>query len=318
MKLLITSIGKRVQLLRHLKTNFYIIGADASPMNPARAFTDEFFLIPRCDEPGYIEAILSLCQKNKISMLIPLYEKEFSLLNAHRNEIEAAGTILLLSKQPVIETCNNKIMTARFFKEMKLPAPLSYTGRPLEEIVLPVIIKPLDGMGSSGVFSAFTKKELEFFSSYVKNPVIEQRIEGTEYTIDILCDLKGAPLSIIPRERIEVRSGEVSKSRTVKNNQLIQAAAELIQALNKLDTVIGPITVQCFLTKQKELFFIEINPRFGGGVPLSFAAGVSYSCFLKKMIEKKPLKSQIGQFKELCMLRYDEAVYIEEAFPDKS
>lgn len=316
MKLLITSIGKRVQLIKHLKTDFYLLGADASGLNPARAFADEFFLIPKCSEPGYIDAILSLCRKQEVSMLIPLYEKEFPVLNAHRSEIEAAGTILLLSMQPVIEICNNKQKTARFFQEWNIPAPVSYTGRPLEEVSLPVIIKPLDGMGSADVYPAYTVSELTFFSSYVKNPVVEQLIEGTEYTIDVFCDFSGSPVSIIPRERIEVRSGEVSKSRTVKNRQLIQAAEKLIHSLNKIGTVIGPITLQCFLTEQKEIFFIEINPRFGGGVPLSFAAGVSYSDLLRKMAENKPLKSQIGNFKELCMLRYEEAVYLENPVTD--
>lgn len=67
-------------------------------------------------------------------------------------------------------------------------------------------------------------------------------MEGTEYTIDVLCDLKGEIISIVPRERIEVRSGEVSKSKTVNHKEIIKDTLNLV---NKLKQHIKEYKVYC-------------------------------------------------------------------------
>ena len=76
-------------------------------------------------------------------------------------------------------------------------------------------------------------------------------------------------------------------------------------------TAIGPYTIQCKITHQNEIKFIEINPRFGGGVPLTFEAGVDYGKYFNIMGEGKEMKPIIGQFEEITMLRYDDAVFIK-------
>ena len=121
--LLLTSIGKRIQLIEHLKTAFRVVGADASLQNAARHFTDAFYQIPRCREEGYIEALLEICRKEDIKALIPLYEAEFQVLNAARGQFEELGVHLILSDSRVIEICNDKYETAAFFEKYQIPAP---------------------------------------------------------------------------------------------------------------------------------------------------------------------------------------------------
>ena len=331
MNLLLTSIGKRIQLIEHLKTRFRVIGVDASLQNPARHFVDGFYQIPRCKEDGYVETLLKICREEKINLLIPLFELEFSYLNAARDRFEEIGVKLILSEKPVIDICNDKMRTAAFFEKYGIPAPHTFSPMEMEELMsrdnrhiipsdgcerktcsYPLIIKPLDGMGSEGVFRISNRKELEFFKDYVKKPILQSCATGTEYTIDALCDLQGNPVYIVPRIRLEVRSGEVTKSRTVKQEIVIRETEKLLEALNQEGRVIGPMTIQCFLEEngesEKKPEFIEINPRFGGGVPLSFAAGADYADALKKMCEGKQLTYQ-KDFSELTMMRYDQAVY---------
>ncbi|MGN0412303.1 MAG: ATP-grasp domain-containing protein [Lachnospiraceae bacterium] len=320
MNLLLTSIGKRIQLIEHLKTQFRVVGVDASLQNPARRFVDAFYQIPRCKEDGYIETLVKICKQEKIDLLIPLFELEFSYLNEAREQFEAIGVKLILSEKPVIDICNDKLQTAGFFRKYNVPAPYTLSEQEVQALLTqegeqdsyPLIIKPLDGMGSEGVFRISSRKELEFFRDYVKNPMIQKCASGTEYTIDALCDLQGKPVFIVPRIRLEVRSGEVTKSRTVKQEIVIRETEKLLEALNQEGRVIGPMTIQCFLEEngesEKKPEFIEINPRFGGGVPLSFAAGADYAEALKKMCEGKTLTYQ-RDFSELTMMRYDQAVY---------
>lgn len=313
MNILLTAIGKRVQLIERLKESGRVIGTDAGEIAPGMHFVDKFYKVKKYNEEGYIAQILEICEKEKVDFLIPLYEKEFSLLCSYRKDFQKLGVTLLLSSSKIIEICNNKCNTYEFFKRNKIPCPKTYTKESIsEDIQFPLIIKPFDGMGSSSVFKANNKRELEFFLEYVENPIVQEFISGTEFTVDVLCDFDGRVIFAIPRERIEVRSGEVSKSRTVKNYKIINEVKSLCQKLNnnyKDEFLIGPLTIQCILDKNDNLYFIEINPRFGGGVPLSFAAGGDYVLYLTKMKNKEDIK-ELEDFKEITMLRYDQAIYI--------
>lgn len=338
MNIILTSIGKRIQLIEHLKTAFTVIGADASNENPAKHFVDIFYKIPRCKEEGYVEALLEIVEKEKVDAIIPLYEPEFAILNAARDRFKALDCVLVLSEQNVIEVCGNKKKTAAFFDKYNIPAPKTVEFkdvRPLNSVAgktlldCPYIVKPVDGMGSEGVFEATTMEELKFFKEYVRNPIIQECVSGTEYTIDVLCGASGRPIFIVPRVRIEVRAGEVSKSRTETETKfgkmIIEETAKLVKALNKEGKVFGPLTIQCFLSLMKdEVYFIEINPRFGGGVPLSFEAGADYAAALKlqiKLLKKGKIEEDLANtdykeqtIKEMTMLRFDRAVYEETPY----
>ena len=123
--------------------------------------------------------------------------------------------------------------------------------------------------------------------------------------MDILADLEGQVLSVVPRERLEVRAGEVSKSRTVYRRDLIEQGKNIVEKLG----AIGPVTVQC-IDNGKDVYWLEVNPRFGGGVPLAIQAGVDYPVLLYKMFRKQKIQPILGQYDhDLTMLRYDQAVY---------
>lgn len=303
MNILITSIGRRVQLIRQLKRIFRVIGVDASTQNAARFFVDKFFQIPRCDSENYFDEILRISKENKVDMIIPLFENEFHVLCEHRSEFEKEGIRLLLSELPIIEMFNDKYKAQEFFEKEGISIPK------LTESA-PAVLKPRSGMGSQGVYLVDSVAELIAAKALSDDYIIQERIEGMEYTIDVLCDFEGNVIYCVPRERSEVRAGEVSKSKINMREDITEATKYLIKKMNTYGTVIGPITVQCFLTKEEEIVFLEVNPRFGGGVPLSMEAGADYATALESMLNQKPIK--INEIKNLSMYRYDMAVYVEE------
>lgn len=310
MKILLTAIGKRIQLITHLKKTFEVFGVDCSDLAPAMYFVDKFFKIPRYNEKGYIDILSAICESEDIDVLVPLYEREYELLLKNEDKLIKSGTKLLLSPYKTIECFNDKYKTYEFFRKNNISTPKTWLKNDMlcscKTPTFPLIIKPIYGMGSNNVFKAKNIKELEFFMDYVENPLVQEYIEGTEYTIDVLCDFDGEVISAVPRERIEVRSGEVSKSRTVKDFNIIDAAINLCSKTK----FVGPITIQCIVTPKREIKFIEVNPRFGGGVPLTFEAGVDYGKYFELMIKGEKIVPIIGKFKELTMLRYDEAVFL--------
>jgi carbamoyl-phosphate synthase large subunit len=314
MNILLTAIGKRVQLIKHLKKSFKVIGVDSGELVPASYFVDTFYRVPRYNDEGYIKRLIEICKSEKVNIIIPLYEKEFSLLNDYRTVFLQQGVILLLSSSEIINTFNSKLETYNYFVNHDIPTAVTYyreqigrylAGNSMLDVKYPLIIKPDDGMGSQNVFLVNSDTELKFFCEYVNNPVIQEFIEGIEYTVDVLCDLKGTVLSIVPRVRIETRSGEVTKTKTERNSLVISKVLDICSKT----TFVGPITIQC-IVKGSNISFIEINPRFGGGVPLAFECGVDYGKYIKMMAEGASIKPFIGEFDEKVMLRYDEAVIL--------
>lgn len=315
MNVLITSIGKRVQLIKYLKSYFNVVGVDAGELNPAKSFVNKFYKIPKVNEEDkYIESLLTICKDESIDIVIPLYEGEFEILSQKRNYFEEIGTLLLLSSEEVLGICKDKQDTYKFFKNSSINVPKVYAEDEVGEENLPLIIKPRDGMGSSNVFKANNIRELQFFKEYVQNSIVQEYIEGEEYTVDALVDLKGNPIYIVPRKRLEVRAGEVVKSATIKDSSIIAETEKVIKLLNMAKDssglgAVGPLTIQFFKTEENQIYLLEINPRFGGGVPLSFEAGADYG---KAIIALKSGEDceYVSGFKEITMLRYDEAVYI--------
>jgi carbamoyl-phosphate synthase large subunit len=57
---------------------------------------------------------------------------------------------------------------------------------------------------------------------------------------------------------------------------------------------------------------IEINPRFGGGYPLSHAAGADFPRWLLEEALGLPSSAAAGAWRDgLVMLRYDDAVFVD-------
>ena len=317
MNILITSIGKRVQLIKHLKENFKIIGVDACSENAAKEFVNIFRVISKInDEERYINDLITICKKEKVTAIIPLYEEEFPILIENKNKFEDMDVTLILSDEEIINICKSKTMTFNYFKDRNLKVPYIYKSSEIDEIIenkdkskMPLIIKPDCGMGSNDVFKVKNINELEFFRKYVKNSIVQQFIKGDEYTVDVLTDFEGNPIYIIPRLRIDVRAGEVIKSKTVNNKEIIEETKKVISYLNEKNKICrGPLTIQFIIDEKKIIYLLEINPRFGGGVPLSFKSGADYGKSIFKMLNGEHC-NYIENFKEVHMYRFDDAVY---------
>ena len=149
---------------------------------------------------------------------------------------------------------------------------------------------------------------MEFHLARTAEPVVFEFADGVEYTVDVFADFEGVPRCAAPRRRIEVRAGEVSKGQAVRHQAMMEQSCRLVRAL---DGCRGMITLQCFLTDDERIVFIEINPRFGGGVPLSIRAGADSPRWLMELLlGRRPDISMDAWQDGLLMLRYDEAVFV--------
>ena len=244
-------------------------------------FCDEARIICRISDSNYIPTLLDICKEDGIDCLIPTIDTDLLILAQNKEKFEHIGTKVLIAKEDKVAICRDKNYTADYFISLGLKSPKPVNK--VEEYVggFPAFIKPKDGSSSIDAYKVNNEADLKMYADKVEDYIIQPFISGTEYTIDIFCDYEGNPIFITPRERMAVRAGEVLKTRIAQDEVMIEEMKKLVDDYKPS----GQITVQ--LIKESETgdnYYIEINPRFGGGAPLSIKAGADSAKAVIKML----------------------------------
>lgn len=316
---LFTCIGRRVSLLksfrkaaRELKTGASLLGTDTSVLSSALQLCDKDFLVKPTTHADYIKQLLSIVKNNKVRLLVPTVDLDLKVLARNRPKFAKAGCCVLVSTPEVIDICQDKRKTYRFLVKNGFDTPVTMSVRGAlarKKLNWPCFLKPWDGYASRGNAVVNNREELSFFAKKIPNAICQEFIEGTEHTCDVYVDFHLKVRCIVPRKRIEVRAGEVSKGQVVKHPRIMSEAARLVETLGAGP---GVITLQLFLTDDDKVKFIEINPRFGGGAPLSIKAGANFpKWILQELLGKKPRIKFDGFKDSLIMLRYDAEVWLD-------
>jgi len=294
-----------------LRLSGNIVAVDIDPLAPALRVADRPYLVPRFSTAEYIPALAHICERERVNLLFPLIDPEIPILARHREILEATGARLAVCSTEAIETITDKWRTAHFFREKQIPAPQSWLPEHLDsqKLTYPLFIKPRFGSAAQHTFKVTNAQELEFFSQYVPDPIIQEHLPGPEITNDVICDLQGEVLGVVSRRRIEVRWGEVAKGVTVYDPAITAACVKIARAL----PATGPITVQCMM-KDGAPYFTEINARYGGGVPLGIAAGVDSPRWLLARAAGLPVEiPPLGAYRQgLYLTRFDDAFHLTE------
>ena len=316
--ILFTCIGRRVSLLnsfrraaKQLKINASFFGTDTTELSSALQLCDKGFLVKPTTHAGYIKQLLSIVKANRIKLLVPTVDLDLKLLARNKPKFAAAGCRVLVSAPEVIDICQDKRKTYRFLIKngFDTPATISVTSAlSKKKLNWPCFLKPWNGSAGKQNTVVNNRRELSFYAQRIPNAICQEFIEGTEYSCDVYVDFGMRVRCVVPRKRIEIRAGEISKGQVVKNPHIISKATKLVEALGA-----GPgiITLQLFLTDNGKIKFIEINPRFGGGAPLSIKAGAYFPKWILQELSGKKLNIRSDNFKDdLIMLRYDSEVWL--------
>lgn len=313
-RLLFTGVGRRIELIQAFReaaltlgVSLKIYGADMAGTAPALAYCDYTRRVCGMRDENYITELTELCRKDKIDILIPTIDTDLLVLS--QNVSLFGDTKVLISKPDKITICRDKNNTADFFESCGCYAPKTVNDWTMYKAPYPCFIKPKDGSSSINAFKVDSAAELEVYAQQVEDYIVQPFIEGTEYTVDILCDFDSKPVYITPRIRLQVRAGEVLKTQISMDEKIIEESKRIIEKFQP----VGPITVQ--LIRQNTTgddYFIEINPRFGGGSPLSMKAGArSAEAILKMLIGEKPDTDAVMS-EGAVYSRFDQSVCIQE------
>ena len=284
-----------------------MLGADRSSLAPGFQAADEGFLVPTAAGPDYVQALLDICRRQHVALVIPLIDWELATIAAARESFAAAGTRAVVSDLRVVEICRDKRRTFEFLKAAGLATPEIFTYEEAVGKPFPLFMKPRFGSSAKDVHTLPDREALEFYHPRAVESVIQEYVQGTEYTVDVYAGFDGAPRVAVPRQRLEVRGGEVSKARTVRHEGVMRDCIRLVE---KMRRCAGVVTIQCFVDAAGAIKIIEMNPRFGGGVPLAIRAGANFPRWLiEEHLGRRPLIAPDGWTEDLVMLRYDAEVF---------
>jgi carbamoyl-phosphate synthase large subunit len=321
MNILITSAGQRVSLVRafqtELKREFQygkVYTVDMTPnLAPACIISDGYKEVKRVTDLNYIEDLIAICIDWQIKLIVPTIDTELLILSQNKDKFNNLGIKIVVSDEKFVAICRDKRMTNLFFTEKNIDIPKQYDKTNYQ---FPVFIKPYDGSLSKDIYLINKENELTEFHLQNSKLMFMEYIDNSlydEFTIDAYYDRKSELKCVVPRKRILVRSGEINKGLTC-NNFLVDY---VIKKLSVIEGAIGCLTIQVFFNEKiQRVVGIEINPRFGGGYPLSYFAGANYPKFL---MEEYILGKEIAFFdkweENLLMLRYDDEVLVSNYIP---
>ncbi|NOY42653.1 MAG: ATP-grasp domain-containing protein [Planctomycetes bacterium] len=313
MNVLVSSAGRRGALIKIVRKAVSrragrVLAIDAAPWSAACRLADDWQIVPRCDAPNFVDAVLKYCRQQDIQLIIPTLDTELAVYSENRDRFQESGITVAVSDPATIAITNDKLKTDQFLQSKSLPGVECVD--PFQNPQFPLIIKPRFGSASNGVQVVHDSEELEFYFKRTAKPLVQQLASGQEYTVNFYVDLHQQCRVAVPHKRIETRGGEVSKCVTEKIPELVGLAQQLAQSL---PCPWGAMCFQVFFDSQRNARIIEINPRFGGGYPIAHQAGVDFVELLIREVLSEPLPTSMPWRAGIAMTRWDDAVFLDQS-----
>lgn len=299
MNILFTSIGRRRYLLEYFREALSGTGriiASNTVATHSFASADTGLISPPIADPGYLQFIRDTCTQYDIDMVIPLLDVDVAVLSRNRKIFDEMNVVLLGPPENRSEVCWDKYIGFQHLQQMNFPVPLSFVDTAevsaalaAGELAYPLMLKPRKGMGSAGVILVRDASEFEYhyprlvrtineWSFYPDGEIqpgaevmIQQAVVGTEYGLDILGDLNGQPLVVVPKEKLNQRGGETESATIIADPHLEDLGmrlAEMVGHCGNLDVDI--------IKHDSGYSVLDLNCRFGGQYPFAHLSGVNF------------------------------------------
>ena len=318
MNILFTCAGRRTYLLKYFKENMSpedkIVATDMQLSAPALQAADIKIQVPAVYDPKYIDITLDICEQHKIDALLCLNDLELPILAENKAKFEALGVKAIVSDPNVIDICFDKYKTAQWVESIGLNAPKTYVTLASAkealvkgEIAFPLFMKPRWGSGSIGLETIDDMEELDIYYHLLMKKIkktilanasvgdeyimIQEKLTGNEFGLDVMNDLDGNNVAISVKKKLAMRAGETDKAITVDLPEVREMGAVIGRNLKH----IGNLDVDIMQRANGDYCVLELNPRFGGGYPFSYEAGVNMPLAILKWLKGEEVDSNILQ-----------------------
>ncbi len=273
------------------------IGVDMKNEVVGRYLCDKFYQVPPAESNQFIPALLEICEKEKVDVILPQVTAELLPLAEHKKEFEKSGTKVAVSNYTAIELANNKYKLLKTVRKLNVPYPKFYLVKTWSELEkcakkldTPFVVKPPIASGMRGfriIYESIDRTEF-FFKEKPNNSkitmeelysilgetfpelLVMEYLPGREYSVDILSSKKEVYV-VVPRRRDLIRTGITFVGTVEKRDDIIEYSTKITRALG-LEFAHGLQFKEDFKGVPK---ILESNPRIQGTMVLSTIAGAN-------------------------------------------
>ncbi|MBQ0143214.1 MAG: ATP-grasp domain-containing protein [Prevotellaceae bacterium] len=316
MNILFTCAGRRTYLLKYFKENLSkddkIVATDMQLSAPALQVADVKLQVPAVYDSKYVNITLNICKEYNIDALLSLNDLELPILAENKASFEVLGVKVIVSDPKVIDIAFDKYKTSQWVESLGLNSPRTFVGLDNAkkaiangEIHFPLFLKPRWGSGSIGLETVDNIEELELVYALLFRKIkktilatasvgdeyilIQEKLGGNEFGLDVMNDLDGHNVGVSVKQKLAMRAGETDKAITVDSPALRLIGQKIGENLGH----IGNLDVDIMQRSNGDLCVLELNPRFGGGFPFSYEAGVNLPLAIIKWLKGEIVDSSI-------------------------
>jgi carbamoyl-phosphate synthase large subunit len=314
MNLLFSCIGKRGYIADFfrpfLEEGDQIIGTSNTKWTPGFEHCDRNYILPNIGDPNYLPSVFEVCKRESISGILSFFDPDVVALSKQFEDFVEMGIIPIIPRQEIAEICFDKYKTYQFLTEKGFITAKTYLDFETAmsdirsgSLSFPLFVKPRTGFGSALTFKAHNNLELEAFFHYAPDMIIQEEMSGEAIDFDILNDINGQVLSVVPWKKYRSRMGETEQAETFDDQNVVDFGVRLGTTLGH----IGPLDADLFLNGT-EVSVLEINLRFGGGYPVSHLAGADFPSKIISMIKGQVINPSIGDYKSGTVMMKDNLI----------
>lgn len=314
MNLYFPNVGRRCELVASFAKALvrvspgFIWGSDPNPLAPALSTVDRVIALPTdFEDPAFLDTLIDFLVREQIDLVIPTIDPDLVRLDRWRQTLaqRAPRARLLLSPSSTIALARDKRRSRDAFAGLGAEVPQAVDPA-TEPLRFPLFIKPASGSASVGARVLASSAELAEALKETLDPIVEEVVGGDETTVDVLLDFDGKALCAVPRQRLQVRGGEVTRGVVRRNAALETQAMRLAEGM----ACTGPVTLQFREPEPDRWVAMELNARMGGGLPLAIAAGADWPLWILELAAGRRPNCGVPIADGLYMSRHDASVFV--------
>lgn len=312
MNVLLLSVGTRNKVVKYFKENLKDIGnviaTDCWELAPAIYDADKYYIVPKINEPNYIDVILDICKKENIVGVLSLIDPELLLLSKNIEKFNQCGVKCIISPYNSVDMAFDKMKMYDFCINNGINTIQSYNNITSFEndynnhkINFPVFVKPICGSCSINIQKVNDFETLRDLFRRFDNLMIQKFMCGQEIGADVYIDsIAGQVISIFTKKKLLMRAGETDKSVSFKDEKLFNFIENFVLKSGyrwNIDLDIFEVNGEYFIS--------EVNPRFGGGYPHAYESGCNFIKYIINNLNGVANLPQVGEYESnVFMMKY--------------
>lgn len=316
MNYLMLSVGRRSELLKDFKCSMEqgskLVATDLSPYAPALYLADKQYLVPRIDDPSYMDTILDICRKEQINAVTTFIDPEIEILAKNRSKFESLGIEVFAPYEETAHLCFDKYLMFQYLSANGIPTVMTWgtleefdKALKNNEVNFPVFVKPRTGSGSVGARKVSEYSVLAEAMKEDPGLIIQEFMDAIDLDADVYIDtITHKAVAAFSKKKIETRIGGASKTISFKDEELFAFICRIVSYFQ----FNGPVDMD-FFYKNGQYYLSEVNPRFGGAYLHAYGAGVDFIKLMENNLKGEANVPCFGDYEDdVVMMMYDSVV----------